>query len=211
MKIVPVPIEYATDPKARGSFGKFRYAEHHVLSMNGQQTVAEDMIPDSEVKQGTIYLPERIIGNLGGLATELAKGADQNGIYTGRKVVVNNCARFIHDLIGIEFDTKMLENHNLYGDWLTELKSNPNDEPGTVPTADPLYVPKVGEVAIYKHRSSPAWSHWAMGIDGDLQGVIGLGGPNGHGLSIAASNDVAKSLGFNIPQSATHPQYSHLQ
>jgi hypothetical protein len=201
MKHVEIPVVY-TSEKGRGVHGKFRYPEHHLIEINGSPAVKKDIIPEGSIlKESSIVVPEVIVDRLGEIAAKLASGMDQSGLYTGRNSVTNNCARFVHDISGVSFDRRMLEHANVFNDWQLEPQENG-------------HVPIIGEVVTYTRPHSGNWSHWAMGVEGldaELTGVMGLGGVNGHAISIAKNWDVAKAQGHTQPNSATHPDYSHLQ
>lgn len=197
MNTVALPVVYFTE-KGRGAHGKFRYPEHHLLEIAGKPAVNSTIIPEGiEKKEATIFVPELIVEKLGDIAAKLASGMDQSGLYTGRNSVTNNCARFIHDISGVGFDRRMLEDGKIYNDW----RLSPQE---------PDHVPIVGEVVTYTRPHAGSWSHWGMGIEGTLPGVMGLGGVNGHAISVAENWDIAKAQGHTQPNTAIHPQYSHL-
>jgi len=59
---------------------------------------------------------------------------------------------------------------------------------------------------LYGRPNAGKWLHWGMGVGGDTSGVIGIGGPNGHGFTIASSPDIAvKAMGHSTVYTATHP------
>ncbi|HMT18652.1 MAG TPA: hypothetical protein PKD20_01415 [Candidatus Saccharibacteria bacterium] len=200
MKHVELPVVYTTE-KGRGAHGKFRYPEHHLIEIAGKPAVKKEIVPEGSVlKESSIIVPAIIVERLGEIAAKLADGMDQSGLYTGRNAVTNNCARFIQDIAGVDFDKRMLESSDVFNNW--RLQAQPEG-----------HVPIIGEVVTYTRPHSGNWSHWAMGVEGtdpELTGVMGLGGVNGHAISIAENWDVAKAQGHTQPNTAVHPSYSHL-
>ncbi len=197
MNSVELPIVFFTE-KGRGAHGKFRFPEHHLIEINGKPSVNESVIPENaERKTGTIVVPELIVASLGEIAEKLASGMDQTGLYTGRSKATNNCARFVHDISGVGFDRRLLEDTRIYNGWYLTPQ-------------EPEHKPLIGEVTVYTRPHAGSWAHWGMGVDGDIPGVMGLGGPNGHAISIAENWDIAKAQGHTQPNTAIHPNYNHL-
>lgn len=182
--------------KGKGSYGKFRYDQHHIAQFNGEPAIKQDLIPeDAELLTGIVRVPESSVARIGNVARWLTFGVNQEGLYTGRSKVTNNCARFVHDILGIDFDRRLLEDSRYFDGW----EANPRAQE---------HKPQVGEVVLYTRPHAGSWAHWALGVEtsGFSGNVMGLGGPNGHAISIADSSDVAKALGNTVPNTAVHSQ-----
>lgn len=196
MKQTEVPITYI-ETSVPGAFGKGKkLLEQHVLDIDGQPAMHPNVISEGSLKTGNLLLLAHSLTPLLEVAAQLATGANQEGIYTGQNAVVTNCAWLVHKLVNVEFDRAMLQDNTVFNGWKRERTS-----------AD--YVPAVGEVMVYQRPSAKGWSHWGMGIGGDLTGVIGLSGPNGHGLVIASSAATAEAQGYAQPYAATYEQQYH--
>lgn len=186
-----VPIKFIEE-RGRGTFGRFRYPVFHLTEFDNKPAINRGLLTDeTEVKSGVITIPDSTVEGIGRVANWLSFGVSQEGLYTGRNSVTNNCARFVHDIHGIDFDRLLLDDSSHYAGW-------------TIQPYQQEQVPSVGEVIVYTRDHARSWAHWAMGVESNIGDVIGLGGPNGHAISIAHNNDVAKALGHTTPNTATH-------
>ena len=192
-KQVDVPV-LVFHERGKGSYGKFRYDQYHIAQFNGESAIKQDLIPEgAELLEGIVRVPELSVARIGNVARWLTFGANQEGLYTGRNRASNNCARFVHDVLGIDFDRRLLEDSRYFDGWEARPRAQEHK-------------PQIGEVLLYTRPHAGSWAHWALAVEtnGFSGNVMGLGGPNGHAISIADSNDVAKALGNTLQNTAVH-------
>ncbi|MFT4532389.1 MAG: hypothetical protein ACI9T8_000410 [Candidatus Saccharimonadales bacterium] len=195
--IVAVPYTYFNSSEPSFFGRRRRYDARNIVEINGKSALAEDIESDSSNQLATslLLLPEHIVPRLEEYADELAAGGvSQEGLYTGQGEVVRNCASFVSAMAGVEFDHRLLNDTANFNGWTPEERG-------------PDYQPEPGEFVIYAKPEPQKWMHWGVGVGGDVPGVIGLGGPNGHGLTISSSPDLAVlAMGHKTTHTAHHPQ-----
>jgi len=115
-----VPIEYfeSSDAAMYGRGRNNRYPVVNVTGFDGKPAVHEKILPqDKEIKEAQLLLPEHIVRRLKDYAEVLAEGSSQEGLYTRQREIIRNCASFVSDMAGVEFDHRLFEDTSNFNGW----------------------------------------------------------------------------------------------